>query len=242
MSRRICRPETALQISGVNRQRRDSAIQRLEQPPDPMAECPSQPQRPQSQVQVASGTVPARRRLEREEAQDVLQPHGHSRSPRRTCPRCQAGARKPRAGSPKTSVKTRCPRSSVRRVSSRSRPFISSQPLGEQRGRSPASLTLMEVAVKEKLLGALPDQPAVVGMRRQRPLAVPVGDHPEGETTPDEGREVPDHHPSLTGVGRGGVVDTDEEAPGHGAVRWIPPYRRSRAANASNGDSRDRPR
>ena len=85
--------------------------------------------------------------------------------------------------------------------------------LGEQRGRSPASLTLMEVAVKEKLLGALPDQPAVVGMRRQWPLAVPVGDHPEGETTPEKGREVPDHHPRLTGVGRSGVVDTDKEAP-----------------------------
>jgi hypothetical protein len=87
--------------------------------------------------------------------------------------------------------------------------------LGEQRGRAPASLTLMEVAVKEKLLGALLEEPAVVGMRRQRPLAVPVGDHPEGETTPEKGCEVPDHHPSLTGVGRSGVVDTDEEGP-HG--------------------------
>ena len=73
----------------------------------------------------------------------------------------------------------------------------------------------MEVAVKEKLLGALPDQPAVVGMRRQRPLAVPVGNHAEGETTPEQGCEVPDHHPSLTRVGRSGVVDADEEAP-HG--------------------------
>jgi hypothetical protein len=53
--------------------------------------------------------------------------------------------------------------------------------LGDQRGRSPASLTLMEVAVKEKLLGALPHQPAVVGMRRQRPLAVPVGNHADRE-------------------------------------------------------------
>ena len=87
--------------------------------------------------------------------------------------------------------------------------------LGEQRGRPPASQTLMAVTVKEKLLGALPDQPAVVRMRRQWPLAVPVGDHAEGETTPEDGCEVLDHHPSLTGVGRSGVVDTDEEAP-HG--------------------------
>jgi hypothetical protein len=33
----------------------------------------------------------------------------------------------------------------------------------------------MEVAVKEELLGALADQPAVFGIRRQMPLAMPVG-------------------------------------------------------------------
>src|SRR5688500_9348421 len=49
--------------------------------------------------------------------------------------------------------------------------------VGERRDRPPASLTSMEVAVKEQLLGALADQPAVLGMRGQRPLAVPVGDH-----------------------------------------------------------------
>jgi hypothetical protein len=101
----------------------------------------------------------------------------------------------------------------------------------------------MAVAVKEKLLGTLTDEPAVLRMRRQWPLAVPVGDDPEGETTPENGSEVPDHHPSLTGVGRSGVVDTDEEAP-HGwpayvlafsvmvRVPRIPPYRRSRAEKA----------
>ena len=84
---------------------------------------------------------------------------------------------------------------------------------GEHRDRPPASLALMEVAVKEKLLGALPDQPAVVGMRCEWPLAVPVGNHAEGETTPEKGCEVPDHHPRLTRVGRRGVVDTEMEAP-----------------------------
>jgi hypothetical protein len=46
--------------------------------------------------------------------------------------------------------------------------------LGEPRDGSPASLAPMEVAVKEELLGALPNQSAVVGMRRQMPLATPV--------------------------------------------------------------------
>jgi hypothetical protein len=59
--------------------------------------------------------------------------------------------------------------------------------VGEERGRSPASLTSVEVAVKEKLLGAVPNLPAVVGMRRQWPLSVPVGHHGEGETTTEKG-------------------------------------------------------
>jgi len=71
----------------------------------------------------------------------------------------------------------------------------------------------MEVTVKEKLFGGFPDQPAVVRMRRQWPRAVPVGDDPEGETTPEKGCEVPDHHARLTGVRGSGVVDTDEEGP-----------------------------
>ena len=87
--------------------------------------------------------------------------------------------------------------------------------LGEQRGGPPASQTLMAVAVKEKLFGTLTDEPAVVRMRRQWPLAVPVGDHAEGETTSEKGCEVLDHHPSLAGVGRSGVVDANEKAP-HG--------------------------
>jgi hypothetical protein len=71
----------------------------------------------------------------------------------------------------------------------------------------------MEVPVKEKLLGALLDLPAIVGMRREWPLAVPVGDHSEGKATPEKGGEVPDHQPSLTGVGRSSIVDADQEAP-----------------------------
>jgi hypothetical protein len=69
----------------------------------------------------------------------------------------------------------------------------------------------MEVAVEKKLIGRLLEQPAVLGMRRQWPLTVPVGDDPEGHSTPDEGHEVPDHYRGLTSVGRRGVVDTDEK-------------------------------
>jgi hypothetical protein len=76
----------------------------------------------------------------------------------------------------------------------------------------------MEVAVKEKLLGALADQAAEVGMRRERPLAVPVGDDADGEMTPHERREIPEDRPSLTAVGGSRVVDTDEEGP-HGSLR-----------------------
>jgi hypothetical protein len=43
----------------------------------------------------------------------------------------------------------------------------------------------MNVAVKEKLLGAFVNEPAVLGMRDERPHAVPVGNHAEGETTSD---------------------------------------------------------
>ena len=85
--------------------------------------------------------------------------------------------------------------------------------IGQQRDRPTASLALMEVAVKEKLLGAFLDQPAVLGMRHQWPLAVPVGNHAEGKATPEQGCEVPEHHSSLARVGRSGVMDADEEAP-----------------------------
>jgi hypothetical protein len=71
----------------------------------------------------------------------------------------------------------------------------------------------MEVAVKEKLLGGLLDQPAVAGMRRQRPRAVPVRDDRERETPTDQRREVPHHQPGLTGVSRRAIVDTEEEGP-----------------------------
>ena len=209
------RPEAPLQISRVNRQGRDSPIQRLQQRPDPMPDVPEP---------APATTIPGPGRQRNASAGDdssekkpstCSSPSGFTVSVR-TCPSCQPGARKPRAGAPKTSVKTRCPRSMVRCVSSRLRPFISSQRSASQRGRSPASLPSMEIAVKEKLLGGVLDQPAVVGMRRQRPLAVPVGDHAEGEAASEKGREIPDHHARLAGVGRSGVVDADEEGP-HGS-------------------------
>ena len=214
--------------------------------------CPSQPQQPQSQVHVARGTFrPAR---------DSREKKPRTCSSPRAFPFAQAHV--PR-------LPGRCEEAPRRRPEDLGEDTLSAlegassffgiqtvhliRALGEQRGRPPASLTLMEVAVKEKLLGALAEQPAVVGMRRQRPLAVPVGNHPERETTPEKGCEVPDHHPSLTGVGRSGVVNTDEEAPHGFAPRIpsraslrpllrsrarrarslrIPPYRRSRAAKA----------
>jgi hypothetical protein len=84
--------------------------------------------------------------------------------------------------------------------------------LGEPRRGSPTSLTLVEVPVKEELLGGLLDQPTVVGIPGEWPLAAPVGHHAKGETTAYEGREVPDHHPGLAGVGGGGIVDADDKA------------------------------
>ena len=57
--------------------------------------------------------------------------------------------------------------------------------IGQQRDRPTASLTVMEVAMKEKLFGVLLNQPAVLRMRRQRPLAVPVRHDSE---TKDDGR------------------------------------------------------
>jgi hypothetical protein len=81
----------------------------------------------------------------------------------------------------------------------------------------------MEAAVKETLLGTLNEQPAIVGMRRQRPLAVPVGNYAERQTTAEEGCEVADQVTSLSGEGRRGVVNADEETPVHDAVLWTPP-------------------
>jgi hypothetical protein len=81
----------------------------------------------------------------------------------------------------------------------------------------------MEVAVKEQLLAALPDQPAVVGKRGERPLAVPVGNHTKGETAPEKGREVPEHQPRLMRVGWSRVVDTEMEGPHHRAALPTPP-------------------
>ena len=85
---------------------------------------------------------------------------------------------------------------------------------GDQRSRAPASQTPMRVAVKEELLGALSQQPAVVGMRRQEPLTGPVRDHRARDATSDKRREVANDRPSLTRVGWRGVVDTDKEAVG----------------------------
>src|SRR3712207_2664847 len=64
------RPETPLQISGVNRQGRDSTIQGLKQPSDPMAEVPEPAPATTVPGPGRQGNVSARPRLEREKAQD----------------------------------------------------------------------------------------------------------------------------------------------------------------------------
>ena len=89
---------------------------------------------------------------------------------------------------------------------------------GDQRGRSPAAQTLMEAAVQKKFRGALSYEPAVVRVRRERPLTVPVRNHSEGNATPEKWRKVAKHRPRLARVGRSSVVDADDEAPRHGAV------------------------
>jgi hypothetical protein len=83
--------------------------------------------------------------------------------------------------------------------------------LGQERGRSPASLSSMGVSVKEELFRSVLEQAAIAGMRGEWPLPAPVRDHAEREATAHEGREVADHRPSLSGVGWSGVVNTDEE-------------------------------
>src|SRR5687768_9297477 len=70
-------------------------------------------------------------------------------------------------------------------------------PAGQQRDRSAASLTVMTVAMKEKLFGVVLNEPAVLTMRRQRPLAVPVGHDSNRKTTAEQGREVAEHHARL---------------------------------------------
>src|SRR3712207_5991604 len=70
------RPETPLQISGVNRQGRDSTIQGLTQPPDPMAEVPEPAPATTVPGPGRQGNLSARPRLEGEKAQDVLQSQG----------------------------------------------------------------------------------------------------------------------------------------------------------------------
>src|SRR5688500_18462004 len=99
---------------------------------------------------------------------------------------------------------------------------------------------MVKVTVQEKLFRALAEQPAVTGIRRERPFAAPVGDDREGETTSEQWREIPDHRSSLASMRRSRVVDANEEGPrtGHRAACWSPPYRRSRAANASTAAAR----
>jgi len=83
--------------------------------------------------------------------------------------------------------------------------------VGEQGRCAPASLTLMEVAVKQQLLGAFLNQPAIIRMLRQRPSPVPVGDDSERQATPDKRCKVLDHDAGLVRVSRGRVMNADEE-------------------------------
>src|SRR5687767_683326 len=69
----------------------------------------------------------------------------------------------------------------------------------------------MEVPVEQELVAALLQQPAVIGMRRQWPLAVPVRDHSYGETTPEQRREVLEHHARLARIRRRAVMNTDKK-------------------------------
>ena len=108
---------------------------------------------------------------------------------------------------------------------------------GDQRGRAGAAQTLMEVPVQKKFRGALFHEPAVVRVCRERPATLPVRNHSKGDATPEKWREIAEHHPSLPSVGRSCVVDADDEASRHGAA-WMPPYRRSRASNASTASAR----
>lgn len=71
----------------------------------------------------------------------------------------------------------------------------------------------MAIAVKQKLVGALAKQLAVVGMRAQRPLVVPVGNHAERKAPPEKRPEVPAHRLRLAGVGRSRVMEADEHRP-----------------------------
>src|SRR5688572_22908266 len=83
--------------------------------------------------------------------------------------------------------------------------------VGQQRDRPAAALAVVEVAVKEKLIAVFSKQSAVIGMRRQRPLAVPVRHHGERETTAEKRSEVAEDHASLAREGRRAVMNTDKK-------------------------------
>src|SRR5215218_9263252 len=70
------RPEAPLQISGVDRQRRNSTIHGLRQPPDPVAEVPEPAPATTVPGPRRQGNLSAVSSLEGEKAQDVFHPQG----------------------------------------------------------------------------------------------------------------------------------------------------------------------
>jgi hypothetical protein len=83
--------------------------------------------------------------------------------------------------------------------------------IGQHGGRSPTSLTVMKISVKQQLVGSVLQEPAVSRVIRHWPDAMPVRYDAEGQAPPNQGREVPDHLLSLVLESRSSVVDTDEE-------------------------------
>ena len=181
----------------------------------PWPTCPSQLQRPQSQLQVARGNGSTGARLEAEEAHHVFEP-GAIRAPQAHV-RALPGRRQkaPRRLSEDLGEGTLSALEGASRVCSGSRPFISSL-LPVSNCRSPASLASMEVAVQGPATAAgraaarvraarcpRPGRPGVVARVRLQ-TAVPAADR-AGDDRPD-GRRRPggDAGRSPPGAGAGG--------------------------------------
>ena len=178
---------------------------------------PSQPQRPQSQVHVARGTVRPADDSSAKIAEDVIQPQG-THVAEAHVPALPGGRhetpRRLAEGLGEDALSVLDDPSSVFGIQS---VHLVGAP-GDQRGRSPAAQTPMEATVQKKFRGAFSDEPTVVRVRRERPLTVPVRNHSERNAPPEKWREVAKHSASFARVGRGSVVDADDETPCHGAV------------------------
>lgn len=205
------RPEATLQICWMNRESRNTTTERLKHPPEPVADISEPTPAAAIPTPRRQGNLAARSRLEGEVAQHVIQPEEISviHADVSALPgRCDESSRWLSEHFDEDTLSAlEC---AARFVEIETVHLVAA--LGEQRDRPPASLPLVEVAVKKKFLAALSNQPAILGMCRKRPLAMPVGHDGDGESATENGSKVREYRASLTRVGWRGIVETDKKA------------------------------